>query len=489
MSDAEDTDKGFLRKHGIWRLCAALLTVGSLAGCASQARTSSDGLISQREEAKIGAAAHPEIVAQFGGSYRDPQLSSHLKDIVGHLAKTTGGSASDYRLTVLDTPTINAFAAPGGYLYVTRGLLALANDESEVAGVLAHELGHLDARHGAKRQVAAQRVSLLGNLSDSLHQTDRLELLSSRRVAAYSRGQELEADKLGMAKAAKARYDPNGAVSFLTNLQRRFRLDAEITGTEPLAAGGGMFSSHPGTGERIAAARSFGLNFIEGGLGYVRNRDAYLNLIDGLAYGENPRHGVVRGRTYFQPALKVRFTVPKGFEIANLKDIVLVRGPDEAAVIVDGAEVDEETVLKRHLVYEWGEGLDLKNLRSFTVNGLQAVSAETMHKGVGHELVAVRIAPRAVYRFLFITRPVVTARYEKKFAAMVASFRKLTHAELDGLRPLRIRVVEVKQGDTVKRLAERMAIGDRQVERFRVLNGLDTDAKLVPGQRVKIVSN
>lgn len=489
MSDAAGTEPGFLRRVAVIRLCAALLTAGGLAGCASHAKTSSDGLISPREEAKVGAAAHPEIIAQFGGSYRDPQLTSHLKRIVGQLAKTTGGSASDYKLTVLDTPTINAFAAPGGYLYVTRGLLALANDEAEVAGVLAHELGHLDARHGAKRQIVAQRVSLLGSLSDSLHQQDRLEPLSSQRIAAYSRAQELEADRLGMVKAAEARYDPSGAVSFLTNLQRRFKLDADITGAEPLAAGGGMFSSHPGTGERIAAARSYVLSFGYRSAGYVRNRDAYLDLIDGLPYGENPRRGVVRGRTYFHPGLGIRFTAPKGFEIASLKDTVLVRGPDEAAVIVDGAEVDEDTVLKRHLVYTWGEGLDLKNLRSFTINGLQAVSAETMHKGAGHELVAVRIAPRAVYRFLFITRPVVTARYEKKFEAMVASFRRMTEAEFGDLSPLRVRVVDVKQGDTVERLAERMAVPDRQVERFRVLNGLDIDAELVPGQRVKIIAH
>lgn len=470
-------------------MCAVLVAAAGAAGCTSHAKTAPDGLISPQEEAKIGAAAHPEIVAQFGGSYRNPQLTSHLKGIVGRLTKSTGGSASDYRLTVLDTPTVNAFAAPGGYLYVTRGLLALANDEAEVAGVLAHELGHLDARHGAKRQVAAQRVSLLGSLTGSLHQSDRLPLIGTRRVAAYSRAQELQADKLGMVKAAEARYDPNGAVSFLTNLQRRFKLDAEVTGSEPLAAGGGMFSSHPGTGERIAAARSYGLSFGDLSTGYYRNRDAYLNLIDGLTYGENPGRGIVRGQTYFQPALRIRFTAPKGFEIANLKDTVLVRGPDEAAVIIDGAEVDEDTVLKRHVVYAWGEGLDLKNVRSFTVNGLQAVSAETMHKGVGHELVAVRIAPHAVYRFLFITRPVVTARYEKKFRAMVASFRKLTDAELNDLRPLRIRVVEVEKGDTVKRIARRMAVADRQVERFRVLNGLDTDAELVPGQRVKIIGN
>jgi len=127
MSDAEDTDKGFLRKHGIWRLCAALLTVGSLAGCASQARTSSDGLISQREEAKIGAAAHPEIVAQFGGSYRDPRLSSHLKDIVGHLATTTCGSACPEPPARSRTPTRRLFSPHARTLL--RGGLNVAGPE------------------------------------------------------------------------------------------------------------------------------------------------------------------------------------------------------------------------------------------------------------------------------------------------------------------------------------------------------------------------
>ena len=394
-------------------------------------------------------------------------------------------------MTVLDTPVVNAFAAPGGYIYVTRGLLALANDEAEVVGVLAHELGHLQARHSAKRQVAAERTSVLGgilaSLADSSYLADSLRIDSVHRLAAYSRDQELAADKLGMALAAKTQYDPTGAVSFLTSLQRHFDFEAEVNGGDAGANESSIFSSHPSTPERIREAQSYAYSFGDEIAGYLRNRDFYLDLIDGLPYGDSLAHGALRGRTFVHPELRFRFEIPENFSVINHKDAILGRGPDEAIFIFDGAEVAQSVPLKSHLTQNWGEGLDLRNIRSFNVNGMNAVGAETLHKGVGHELIVIRFSQTRVYRFLFITRPTVTARFETEFRRTVASFAKLTTAQAGQLKPLRIKIVTVRKGQTVVRLARLMAVADNKADRFRILNGLGPEDTLTPGQRVKIV--
>lgn len=482
------------RQSGIVPRSVRWLAFGAamlLAACTVTPEPGEDELIPPHEEAKIGAAAHPEIVAQFGGAYDDHRLIGYLSGLVRQLSANSGAPGDEYRLTILDTPVVNAFASPGGYIYVTRGLLALANDEAEIAGVLAHELGHLNARHSAKRQVAAERQTflsgILASLADSSYLADSLRRRTTRSIAAYSRDQELEADKLGMAIAAKTQYDPSASVTFLTSLERKFEFDGRNEGSDSSDDRVSLISSHPGTSERIRQARSQAFSYGDVSGGFLRNRDLYLDMIDGLPYGDSLAHGALRGRTFYHPKLGFRFVVPQDFAIINHRDAVLGRGPDEAIFIFDGASIGQDVSLKSHLTQNWGEGLDLRNLRTFTVNGMQAASAETLHKGVGHELVAIRYAPGEVFRFLFITRPVATAKYERRFRAMVQSFRKLSRTQIRQLKPLRIQVTTVRRGHTVRALARRMAVPDNKEARFRILNGLGPEDRLSPGQRVKIV--
>lgn len=474
-----------------FRVITLVVGVAAVSACTTNITPGDEELIPAHEEAKIGAASHPEIVAQFGGTYDDHRLIGYLSGLIQRLSAASGKPADEYRLTILDTPVVNAFASPGGYIYVTRGLLALANDEAEIAGVLAHELGHLQARHSAKRQVAAERKTFLGgilaSLADSSYLADSLRRGSARSIAAYSRDQELEADKAGMGIAAKTQYDPTASVTFLSSLERSFELDGKDAGAKDDTDRTSIFSSHPGTSERIRAARAHAFTYGDVGGGFLRNRDHYLDMIDGLPYGDSLAHGALRGRTFSHPKLRFRFVVPKNFAVINHRDAVLGRGPDESIFIFDGAVIGENVGLKSHLTENWGEGLNLRNVRAFKVNGMQAVGAETLHKGVGHELVVIRYSPQAVYRFLFITRPVVTARFEKQFRATVQSFRKLTTAQVKQLKPLQVQIVTVRRGHTVHMLARRMAVAGNKVARFRVLNGLGPEDKVTPGQRVKIV--
>jgi predicted Zn-dependent protease len=478
--------------HALARLRALLgaVLVCLVGGCVATGQHAPD-LLTPDEEVRIGAAAHGEIVSQFGGEYEEPHLDSYLSALVGRLAAASGSAAIDYRVTVLDSPGVNAFASTGGYLYVTRGLLALANDEAEIASVLAHELGHLHASHSAKRQAEAARASFLGgvlaSLSGSPYVADVLSFGAASYVAKYSRDQEHEADERGIVTASRAGYDPFSAATFLASLQRHFELEGQLS-PGAHAEDASLLSTHPSTPERVERARTAAFAQGDAPAGYVRSRDAYLDLIDGLPFGDNPRHGLVDGRTFSQPDRRFRFEVPDGFEILNRNDVVLARGPEDAVIIFDGASLEAQVSLEDHLLERWGDGLELHNLRDFDVNGMPAVGAETLHRGFGHELVAIKHSDGVVYRFLFITRPMVSANYEAAFRATVNSFRRLSEAEARAIQPLRVRLVAVGAGDTVATLARGMAVGDAKEERFRVLNGLDAQDEPEPGTRVKIIS-
>ncbi len=475
-----------------WRVPLALLVLCFVSACTITPGINDDAPLTREEEARIGAAAHAEIVSQFGGTYDDPRITGYLSTLMGRLATSSGEQASDYRVTVLDSQVVNAFASPGGYIYVTRGLLALANDEAELASVMAHELGHLTANHSTKRQIEAARVSLLSgvlaSLSGSPYLSQALGLGAATHVAGYSREQEFEADTLGIATAADVGYEPFAAASFLTSLQSHFQLQGELTGEPSDSVDAGLFSTHPSTPQRIERARDAAYRSGDAAAGYMRNRDFYFDTIEGLPYGDNPRHGVIDNRTFSHPVLRLQFEVPEEFSLINRNDVVLAQGPDDAVIIFDGSELVAGVSLREHLVEHWGEGLDLRNVRTFQVNGMNAVGAETLHRGVGHELVVIQHGDKVVYRFLFITRPVVSAVYEKPFRETIESFRRLSEREAAAIQPMRVRIVEVGARDTVASLARRMSVSDNHERRFRILNGLLETDELQPGQRVKLVA-
>ncbi len=474
------------------RVAPAVLVALLAVACTSLSPTQ-DAPITPEEEARIGAAAHGEIVSQFGGAYREPQLNAYVDRLTQRLAQSSGRGSGNVRVTVLDSPVVNAFAAPGGFLYVTRGLLALANDEAELASVLAHELGHVASHHSTERQTVASRVGLLNGvlstLSGSPYLAEALSLSGASYVAAYSRDQERGADDLGIGYAVASGYDPFAASTFLTSLHRHFELQRSNTQGERGADVSSLLSTHPSTEERIQSARARAFAVGDLTTGYVRNRDVYLDMIDGLPYAGNPVHGVIDRRTFSHPVLRFRFAVPEGFELINRNDAVLARGPEDAVIIFDGAELDAGMSLENHMIEQWGEGLDLHNVRSFKLNGMEAVGGETLHKGFGHELVVVRHSENVVYRFLFITRPMATAKYESGFRNTIRSFKRLSEREARQIQSLTLRVVEVKPRETVARVARRMAFDHNRVERFRVLNGLGPEQELEPGQRVKIVTH
>ena len=248
------------------------------------------------EERRIGAQEHPRLVSAFGGLYDDPALQRYVASLGRRLQQSSEQPEPPFTFVILDSPGANAFALPGGYIHVTRGLMALANDEAELAGVIAHEIGHVTARHGSERYshgvVAGLGAALLGAVIDSETVTDFAQLAAGAYVQGYSRSQELEADMLGVRYLSRSGFDATAMSSFLETMGADSALAREMAGARGEGATGGLFASHPRTADRVRKAAEAAKALFGGN----RGRDTYLRRIDGMIYGDSPEDGFVRGR-------------------------------------------------------------------------------------------------------------------------------------------------------------------------------------------------
>src|SRR5262245_33903576 len=235
---------------------------------------------------------HVRILAAYGGAYDNPKLEASVSQTVEKLVAASERPDMRYRITILNSPAVNAFALPTGQLYVTRGLIALANDSSELASVLSHEMAHVIADHATMREDRARQVALVTRVFDSVGSGDpemmaRGLVRSKIALANFSRSQEFEADGIGVGIAARAGYDPYGAVRFLTSLGRNADLKQAAAQTQIDPRSPDFLSSHPATPERVTNAQTNARQFTAPGSG-ERNRNAYVGALEGLVYGEDP---------------------------------------------------------------------------------------------------------------------------------------------------------------------------------------------------------
>ena len=473
------------------KLIAPLAALGLLlAGCSGDRFAGSQSIVlpdppRQAEVPQAAQREHQRILAAYGGTYQDARLEGLVGAAVDRLVAASERPDLSYKVTILNSPAVNAFALPTGQLYVTRGLLALSNDTSELASVLSHEMSHVIARHAAIREEQARQVSINSRvvtdvLSDP--QDGALALARSKfALANFSRAQEFEADGIGVGIAARAGYDPFGAARFLTSMGRN----------ADMRAGGGdarspdFLSSHPATPERVKNAQTNARQYSAPGAG-ERDRAAYLAGLNGMVYGEDPVEGFVRGRRFVHPKLGFTFTAPEGFALENTAQAVLgLKDGGSQALRLDVVRVPPEQTLTAYLGSGWIENVEPASIEETAVNGFPAATASAHGDQWSFRLYAVRVNTE-VYRFIYAAKA-RTPESDRAFRDSVATFRQLSPAEAAKAKPLRIRIVTVGPNDTVERLASRMALIDRQVERFRVLNGLGPADQLRVGEQVKIV--
>ncbi len=362
--------------------------------------------------------------------------------------------------------------------------MALASDTSEVAAVLAHEIAHVTLNHATARSELELRSALVSRVvADVLNDPDtgaQLQSQSRFALARFSREQELEADAAGVRTLAKAGYDPYAAGRFLGALNRSTALRAGAGN----AAEPDMLATHPGTAERVTLVTRAARRIAAPGLG-ADDRALYLAAVDGLAYGDNPRDGAVRGRRFVHPGLGIAFEVPDGFMIENTRAAVLGTTQEGSRrLLFDRIEAKEGQPLDAVLKATWNDALDPAAFEARDLNGHPAAFALSRGKDWTFRLAAIRLND-ASFRMIMAAKG--TTDPDPAFRRWTASLAPVAPEEAGTLRALRLQVVAA--GSTsVDDLARRMAVPDRPLDRFLVLNGLERGASLVVGRSYKLVS-
>ena len=484
------------------RKALALTTAASfslaLTGCMGGGSIPSASTPITQQEAQQGAQYHPQLLAEFGGALTGPQ-AQYVEQVTKNVAVQSGlGNARDsFTVSLLNSSVNNAFAVPGGYVYTTRQLVTLMNNEAELAGVMGHEVAHVAARHSQRRQRTAQQNSLLGGLgailsgvllgNSEIGNTLSRGILQTSQLLTlkFSRSQELQADDLGIQYLTSAGYDPRAMGTVLSSLAAQNALDAQLQGRGD-ARPPAWASTHPDPASRVRTA----LAKAEGLPGTVTNRNTFLSRIDGLVYGDDPEQGIIEGSTFIHPVLRLAFTAPQGFYMMNGTRAVTINGQSgRAQMTLAPYNGNLETYVRQQFTALGGEQQQLapQTLERTTINGIKAAyGVARVNNGnsqVDVVIYAYEFANDRAYHF----QAIAPAGRADVFTSMFRSMRRISSSEAANVVPRRIDVVTVQRGESVASLAQRMAFDDAKEARFRVLNGLGSNDQLQAGQQVKIV--
>lgn len=459
--------------------------------------------MSSGKEKQIGAQEHPKILAEFGGAYKDDAKAGYVAMVGGRMAANSELANEPFNFTLLNSRVNNAFALPGGYVYITRQLMSLMNDEAQLASVLGHEVGHVTDRHTAKRYNTSIFTSigamLVGVATGSGELANIIGQAGQSYTMSYSRNQEFKADELGIRYIGKAGYDPYAASDMLAALGAQTALDSRLMGKQAEQVPS-MARTHPLTQDRVDKAAQLAQRTGAQPLALPRNRDAFLAAINGMVVDDTADQGFIHGQKFTHPKLMFTFTVPQGYALDNGDQAVTAQGPQGAGLQFSGGAIAAGTPLANYIGQVWQAVAGGQNgtpplgaAQSTTINGMEAAIAATkvqQQNGASLDvaIVAYRFSPTSVYHFLVITPAQLTAQVDAGLKTMINSFRKISPADAAQLKERRIEIVTVQPGDTMEKLAQRMAYSDAALDRFMIINSLKSGDRLQPGMKVKLIT-
>lgn len=480
------------------RATAAIAAMLMLTQCAQNPVTGSKDLVlmSEQQEIQQGVQANKEVLQTYG-AVDDPRLQEYVTGIGKKLAAKSHRPDLDWHFTVVDSSDINAFALPGGYVYITRGIMAYLNSEAELAGVLGHEIGHVTARHAVRQQTTAT-VAGLGAIVgailvpglDNQAGMTMLQQLGQSLVAGYGREHELEADRLGSEYLAKTGYDPQAMVEVIGVLKNQEVYDAEQAkkeGRDPRRYHG-VFDTHPDNDTRlkqvVGEAGKYQVAHPE------ENRAAYLHAVDGIYFGDSPDQGVIRRNALLHEKLGIGMQFPEGWRVRNEPDQVVAVNPQGTALVeLQAGPKDTQPMAYLRKTVQLDSGARYESGR---INGFPAAFAAGVQQG-RPVLAAVVNYNGSLYLLAAISKDNPTYNQNKaQMKAAINSFHELSPDERKQARSFRIEIVEARPGDKMAVLARQSPLawftGTADAEaQLRLMNDLYPTGEPRPGQLLKII--
>ena len=480
-------------------LAASLGAVLASGGCATNPVTGRSDVVtmSAAQEVEIGRKMHPQILQQYG-RFADEELQAYVGDLGQRIAAKSHRPELQYTFTVLDSEEVNAFALPGGYVYITRGIMAYLNSEAELAAVLGHEVGHITARHAVRQQSGATAAgvgaTLIGILTGSGDLANLANLAGTALVRGYGRDMELEADQIGAEYLVRLGYTPEAMIDVVRLLKNQEMLEVQLArqeGREPRVYHG-VFSTHPDSDTRLREV-VMSANKAGGGEARPEGGEAYLQRITGLPLGPSREQGVVRGSRFYHGTLGMTVAFPTGWAVQNQPTKVVASSPQKDAFLRLNAVPPPPGVQPREMLARTLSGVSTSGGESLEVNGLQGYTAIARDVALpwsnrGPARAAVVYYNGLAYVFIGATR--LNAAFsgsDPLFMSSIKTFRRLRDNELQLSEPNRIRLVKVNTGTQIAALAARSPIEKYPAERLRLLNDLYPDKEPTPGQWLKIV--
>lgn len=488
-----------------WVLSALIVSTLMASGCSTNRATgeqSFTAFMSEEEEARVGAEEHPKILQAFGGTYDDAALETYVRAIGRKLVAQSELPDADFQFFVLNDDTVNAFALPGGYIYVSRGLIALCEDEAELAGVIGHEIGHVTARHSAQRHSSTQAtnigltaVGILGSILGAPSGLNNVVSFGAQAaLKSYSRAHELEADRLGARYMSRAGYSPAALTDFFAKLDMQNGIEADKAGKPKDSYS--VMSTHPRTSDRIEQARMLAQTDMP--TNAKRERALFLSQVDGLIFGKDPKEGFMQGDNFVHPEIGFQFTFPSNFTVENGKSNVTGSNGKDTNIIFDMENQKIATSfadLTDYISKAWAPKANIitSNVERLTINNLDAATTTaTVNTNQGRRdlrMLAIRGNRDQIFRFLFATTPTVTEEMSLLLRRVTYSFRILNPDEVANISAPRIRLHKVKSGETETDLANRMQLGEFNDDWFKALNLNEISNGLKAGDTVKVVGN
>ena len=474
---------------------AAVVLGSFVTACATNPVTGERqfNLMSEAQEIQIGQEMDPQVRQEMG-LYENPELQQYVESVAIRLARGSQRPELPWHFSIVDSPAVNAFALPGGYIYVTRGLLAYLNDDAELAGVLGHEIGHVTARHAAQQYSKATGAQLGLTLSSIFFPGTRGygQLASSGLgllFLKYGRDDELQADRLGAQYAAQNGWDPQGVQDMLTTLAR---LDENATDKRGVP---NYLSTHPQPADRVEKVDAVvqQLRASGGDRTFKSDRADYMRRIDGLIFGENPREGVVRGNEFMHPDMRFALRFPQGWEVNNGKTQVVAKAPGaNVYMLLDIIQQPSGGSLQDVALNDMNRaGFRAAQGGETTINGLRAFvgtfQGSMQSLGQVYAQVAYVTLGRTVYRIAGVAQPETFTRAQDDFSASVRSFRELSQREASDIRPNRIDLYTVRSGETWQSIAQGPGGGNVAAGTLAIINSFPPTEQPRVGDRIKII--